>query len=68
MTDDVRRIHAGSCLCGESRFFDAPHQDWLGIAMGAFDGPTHTRLAFHIFVSSKGDYYDIADGLPQHQG
>lgn len=35
--------------------------------MGAFDGPTNTKLAKHIFVANKGDYYDIADGLPQNQ-
>jgi hypothetical protein len=35
--------------------------------MGAFDGPTCTRLAIHIFVSSGDDCYDSADGLPQHQ-
>lgn len=35
--------------------------------MGAFDAPTDTRLAVHIFVADKGDYYDIADGLPQNQ-
>ncbi len=35
--------------------------------MGAFDGPTHTKLEKHIFVADKGDYYDIADGLPQNQ-
>ena len=35
--------------------------------MGAFDKPTDTRLAHHIFVADKGDYYDIADGLPQTQ-
>jgi hypothetical protein len=34
--------------------------------MGAFDAPTGTRLAMHIFVAEKGDYYDIADGLPQN--
>ncbi len=33
--------------------------------MGAFDGPTHTKLAIHIFVADKGDYYEIADGVPQ---
>jgi hypothetical protein len=35
--------------------------------MGAFDGPTGTKLSMHIFVADKGDYYDIADGLPQNQ-
>lgn len=33
--------------------------------MGAFDQPTGTRLAVHVHVSSKGDYYNIADGLDQ---
>ena len=35
--------------------------------MGAFDAPTDTKLTIHIFVADKGDYYDIADGLPQNQ-
>ncbi len=35
--------------------------------MGAFEQPTGTRLGIHIFVADKGDYYDIADGLPQNQ-
>jgi len=33
--------------------------------MGAFEGPTRTKLSKHIFVADKGDYYEIADGLPQ---
>ena len=33
--------------------------------MGAFDKPTHAIMAMHIFVAEKGDYYEIADGLPQ---
>jgi hypothetical protein len=35
--------------------------------MGAFDRPTGTRLAMHIHVADKGDYYDVADGVPQHE-
>jgi hypothetical protein len=33
--------------------------------MGAFDNATVAHLSKHIFVSDKGDYYEIADGLPQ---
>ena len=33
--------------------------------MGAFDKPTGTRIAKHIFVADKGDYYEIGDGVPQ---
>jgi len=64
-SETVRR---GFCsTCGSSLFFDPPKRDWIGIAMGAFDTPTNTKLGVHIFVADKGDYYDIADGLPQNQ-
>lgn len=65
------KVRRGFCAtCGASLFFDPLDQvkhDWIGIAMGAFDGPTGTRLAIHIYVADKGDYYDITDGLPQNQ-
>lgn len=61
------RARRGFCsVCGSTLFFDPIHRDWIGIAMGAFDDPTRTRLAVHIYVSEKGDYYDISDGLPQN--
>jgi len=60
------KVRRGFCkTCGSVLFFDPPHRDWTAIAMGAFDNPTGTRLGKHIFVGDKGDYYDIADGLPQ---
>ena len=62
-SETVRR---GFCaVCGSSLFWDPLFRDWIGVAMGAFDTPTETHLAVHIFVADKGDYYDIADGLPQ---
>jgi hypothetical protein len=62
------KARRGFCsACGSSLFWDPLFRDWIGIAMGAFDTPTDTRLAVHIFVADKGDYYDIADGLPQNQ-
>ena len=61
------RIRRGFCsVCGSTLFWDPTHKDWTGIAMGAFDTPTRTKLKIHIFVADKGDYYDIADGLPQN--
>jgi hypothetical protein len=60
------KVRRGFCsTCGSVLFFDPPARDWIAIAMGAFDLPTGTRLGKHIFVADKGDYYDIADGLPQ---
>ena len=62
------KVRRGFCsICGSSLFFDPPQRDWISIMMGAFDTPTRTKLAMHIFVADKGDYYDIADGLPQNQ-
>ena len=61
------RARRGFCgTCGSSLFWDPIGKDKIAIAMGAFDAPTGTRLAMHIFVADKGDYYDLADGLPQH--
>lgn len=60
------RVRRGFCeVCGSSLFWDPIGKDWLGVAMGAFDGPTATRLHVHVWVGDKGDYYDLADGLPQ---
>jgi hypothetical protein len=62
------KVRRGFCsTCGSPLFWDPIGKDWIGIAMGAFDKPTGTKLALHIFVADKGDYYEIADGLPQNQ-
>jgi len=47
-------------------FWNPIHHDTIALAMGAFDTPSQTKLGMHIFVANKGDYYDIADGLPQN--
>jgi len=63
-SEKVRRGFCGTC--GSTLFWDPVFRDWTAIALGAFDGPTGVWLARHIFVSEKGDYYDITDGLPQN--
>ncbi|WP_299165897.1 GFA family protein [uncultured Tateyamaria sp.] len=63
-SEKVRRGFCGTC--GSTLFWDPIHHDWTAIAMGLFDGPTDTSLSMHIFVSEKGDYYQIGDGLPQN--
>jgi len=61
------RVRRGFCrTCGSSLFWDPVQSEKIAVAMGAFDDPTGTHLHMHIFVAEKGDYYDIADGLPQH--
>ena len=60
------KVRRGFCAtCGASLFWDPVFHDWIGIAMGALDGPTGTHIAIHVHVAEKGDYYDLTDGLPQ---
>jgi hypothetical protein len=60
------KVRRGFCsTCGAALFWDPPARDWIGVAMGAFDTPTSTHLEKHIFVGEKGDYYEIADDVPQ---
>jgi hypothetical protein len=53
--------------CGSHLFWDRHGSEDISILMGCLDEPTGIRLGEHIFVAEKGDYYDIADGLPQSQ-
>ena len=65
-SDAVRR---GFCsVCGSFLFWDPVKMDIIAIGMGAFDLPTGTQLEKHIFVTDKGDYYELTDGLPQKTG
>lgn len=60
------KVRRGFCpTCGSSLFWDPIQQDWIGVAMGAFDTPTQTAIHINVNVASKGDYYEITDGLPQ---
>jgi hypothetical protein len=62
------KVQRGFCsVCGSVLFWDPIKKDTIGVAMGAFDQPTETKLRIHIHVANKGDYYEIADGVPQNQ-
>ena len=62
------RVRRGFCsTCGAQLFWDPLPKDTIAVAMGAFELPTKIRLTKHIFVADKGDYYEIADGLPQNE-
>lgn len=56
----------GFCpTCGSFLFWKAHDEDRISFALGALDAPTGLKLEKHIFVADRGDYYDIADGVPQ---
>lgn len=60
------KVRRGFCkICGSFLFWDPIHHPFIAVAMGAFDTPSQTQLHQHIFTANKGDYYSIADGLPQ---
>lgn len=72
ITGEVRWFEAtptakrGFCpTCGSSLFWKAHAEDTMSFALGALENPTGLTLEKHIFVADKGDYYEIADGLPQ---
>ncbi len=54
--------------CGSTLFWQPDTAPRIAIAAGAFDGPLGVRLAEHIYCAEQGDYYAIADGLPQSAG
>lgn len=64
-SDSARRGFCGTC--GSSLFWDMDKAGSISVACGALAAPTGLRQSMHIFVADKGDYYDIADGLPQHE-
>ncbi len=54
--------------CGSSLFWRADRGTNIAVAMAALDSPTGLQLGRHVWVNAKGDYYDLADGLPQQEG
>ena len=64
-SDYARRGFCGEC--GSALFWDNGG-DEVGINAGSLDAPTGLKTTKHIFVEDKGDYYEIADGLPQFAG
>lgn len=60
----VRRGFCGGC--GSTLFWDDQRRPYIAVAAGSLDAPTGIRLAAHIFIGGKGDYYTIADPLPRY--
>ena len=57
----------GFCrTCGSALFWKRNDADKISILAGAFDLPSGLTAESHIFVADRGDFYAIADGLPQH--
>lgn len=56
----------GFCsACGSFLFWRLDGEDAVSFSLGSLNPPTGLCLEKHIFVADKGDYYAIADDLPQ---
>ena len=65
-----KNVERGFCsVCGSTLFWKPTIDgyEFTSVAMGLFELPTGMRLAKHIFVKDKGDYYDIGDNLPKSE-
>ena len=64
------KVRRGFCTnCGSSLFFDPIDRNkhnWVGVAMGALDTSTGSKISLHIFTDEKGDYYEIPGSEQQH--
>ena len=64
-SDIAQRGFCGTC--GAFLFWKHNDEDTISFSLGSLDAPTGLKMQKHIFVADKGDYYDIADDLPQEQ-
>ena len=53
--------------CGASLFWRRTGEGSVSIAAGTLDEPTGLHTVAHIFVDSRGDYYELADDIPRFQ-
>lgn len=58
----------GFCqTCGSTLFWKPDDAARSVVSMGALEMPTGLSLTDHVFMTDQGDYYQVDDGLPQHQ-
>ena len=66
--DSSDKARRGFCsVCGSSMFYERKGIDKISVSAGSLELPTSLDRMRHIYVSSKGDYYDISDDLPQFE-
>ena len=66
--DSSDKARRGFCsVCGSSMFYERKGIDKISVSAGSLEIPTTLDRMRHIYVTSKGDYYDISDDLPQFE-
>ena len=62
-------VHRGFCgRCGSNLFWRRDHGGTVSVMAGTIDRPTGLTTALHIFTRQAGDYYAVADDVPQTDG
>lgn len=51
--------------CGSTLFWRLKGREEWHISASSFDDPIPVKLTNHIFVTERGSFYEITDGLPQ---
>jgi len=57
--------HARCVVCGSLLFWATKGSGHVSVLPGSLDSAEGITERGHIFLAEKGDYYEIADGLPQ---
>lgn len=61
---DAERAFCG--VCGSALYWKGDGESRISLMAGLFPNPTEFDGGYHIFCADKGDFYEIADGLPQY--
>ncbi|MBU6266772.1 MAG: GFA family protein [Sphingomonadales bacterium] len=61
-----RTAHGFCAVCRSPLFWSNRERDSVSVLGGSLDHSAGIVECGHLFVSEKGDYYQIADGLPQY--
>lgn len=63
------KARRGFCrVCGSSLFWEPVEHDHISVSAGSLDDANAVKLAKHIYLRDKPDYYDLTDGLPTFHG
>jgi hypothetical protein len=62
---DVTRTFCGACG-SRLQFITDRRPESFALAIGTLDADPGIRPSLHIFAASKAPWYEITDGLPQH--
>ena len=62
------KSESGQCqTCGSYMFWNNPSRSTVSVLAGNIDDTAGLEVKGHIYVSQKGRYYEITDGLPQFE-